>query len=79
MERIKMIWDFRGPGAKNIAEHHKIHLEEFIAAENLKNAFVTTVDVSDMYSMTQMIVPAENVSTLRTLLKPHRGQRYTET
>lgn len=78
MERIKMIWDFRGPHAQKIAEHHKIHLDEFIKAKNLKDAFTTTEWISEMYCMTCMIIPSEEVTTLRQLLKPHRGQRYSE-
>ncbi|MEY2922072.1 MAG: hypothetical protein RL108_694, partial [Bacteroidota bacterium] len=25
MDKIKLIWDFRGPDAAKIAEHHEIH------------------------------------------------------
>ena len=28
--RLKLIWDFRGPDAKHIAEHHAIHLREYV-------------------------------------------------
>ena len=33
--KIKLIWDFRGPEALEIAKHHVIHLEEFAKKEDL--------------------------------------------
>ena len=78
MERVKMIWDFRGPNAQQIAEHHKIHLDEFIEIKNLKDTFTATECVSDMYCMAFMIVPSPEVDALRKILHPHRGQRYME-
>ena len=45
MEKIKLIWNFRGPDAAKIAEHHEIHLKEYIQIEkitlnfNLSNNF----------------------------------------
>ena len=35
MRKLKLIWDFRGPDALKIAQHHEIHLKEFIAIEKL--------------------------------------------
>jgi len=35
-KKIKLIWDFRGPTAKKTAEHHTIHLKEYIESEELK-------------------------------------------
>jgi hypothetical protein len=32
--QIKLIWDFRGPASAKTAEHHEIHLKEYIAIEN---------------------------------------------
>ena len=33
--KIKLIWDFRGPVAAKTAEHHEIHLKEYIILEKL--------------------------------------------
>ena len=27
--KIKLLWDFRGPDAKETAKHHTIHLKDF--------------------------------------------------
>ncbi|MEZ4857194.1 MAG: hypothetical protein R2781_00100 [Flavobacteriaceae bacterium] len=77
MEKVKMIWDFRGPNAKNIAEHHKIHLDEFIQTKQLKDIVTGTEAISEMHHTAIMIVSPDAVDTLRNTLKPHRGQRYT--
>ena len=78
MERVKMIWDFRGPNAQKIAEHHKIHLDEFILKEKLKDIITGTEILSEMHHTAIMIVYPNDVDALRAILKPHRGQRYTE-
>lgn len=78
MERVKMIWDFRGPNAQKIAEHHKIHLDEFIQKENLKDIETGTETISEMHHTAIMIVYPNDVGALRAILKPHRGQRYTK-
>ena len=32
--KIKLIWDFKGHFAAKTAEHHEIHLKEFLEKEN---------------------------------------------
>ena len=78
MERVKMIWDFRGPNAQKIAAHHKIHLDEFIQKEKLKDIITGTEIISEMHHTAIMIVYPNDVMALRAILKPHRGQRYTK-
>jgi len=74
MRRIKMIWDFRGPNAQKIAEHHEVHLKDYIRLQQLKNTETGVTTISDMYSIAFMIVDEDSVSVLRQTLKPHRGQ-----
>ncbi len=76
MERVKMIWDFRGPNAQPIAEHHEIHLKEFISSEALKDIPTGTEAISEMHYTAYMIVTKNDVDYLRNRLKPHRGQIY---
>lgn len=78
MERVKMIWDFRGPNAQKIAEHHKIHLDEFIQKEKLKDIETGTETISEMHHTAIMIIYPKDVDSLRSILKPHRGQRYSK-
>ena len=78
MEKVKMLLDFRGPNAQKIAEHHKIHLDEFIQKEKLLDIKTGTEKLSEYHHTAIMIVPHEHVTSLRAILKPHRGQRYQE-
>ncbi|MAY22735.1 MAG: hypothetical protein CMC74_08145 [Flavobacteriaceae bacterium] len=78
MNKVKMIWDFRGPNAHPIATHHAKHLEEYAIAENLPDWDIGVSLVSEMHSIAYFIVPEALVPELRTALKPNRGQRYQE-
>ena len=76
--KIKLLWDFRGPTAAKTAEHHEIHLKEFIAIEKLP-LNITGFDVlTDMHSVAYMVVTDEHMITVRDALKPHRGELFEE-
>lgn len=77
-ERIKLIWDFRGPNASPIAEHHAKHLSEYVISERLNNTICSTEKVSEMHSIAFLVVEKELMTVLRENLKPHRGQIYIE-
>lgn len=79
MERqIKLIWDFRGPGAHKTAEHHEIHLKDFIKTEKLDMLNITgTEQISEMHSLAFWVVPESDMKKFRDILKPHRATLYT--
>ena len=72
--KIKLIWDFRGPEAQKIAEHHAIHLEEFTVKENLEFHEISTSEISEMYSIAFIVVNENDMLIFRDALKPHRGE-----
>ncbi|MCA0932747.1 hypothetical protein LCM02_09820 [Lutimonas saemankumensis] len=75
MERkIKLIWDFRGPEAKEIAKHHVVHLEEFAIKENLDFFQADIQDINEMYCLAYITVPEKDMIVYRDALKPHRGE-----
>lgn len=76
MQQIKFIWDFRGPNGEQIAEHHLIHLKEFILKEQLDIQIFGLEAINDMHHAAFMVVPETLMKTLRDALKPHRGQVY---
>ncbi len=78
IERVKLIWDFRGPNAKHIAEHHAKHLAEFAEAEKLNNAFTGHEENTPMHHIAFFVVEKSLMNTLRETLKPTRGQIYDE-
>lgn len=72
--KIKLIWDFRGPEALEIAKHHVIHLEEFAKKEDLF-CYETNVDpVNELYCLAYITVKEEDMITYRDALMPHRGE-----
>jgi len=77
MEHIKFIWDFRGPHAQKTAEHHEIHLKDFIKIEKTQLNTTGVENLSDMHSLAFMIVSKDEMKPIRDALKPHRGQLYT--
>jgi len=79
MERkIKLIWDFRGPAAAKTAEHHEIHLKEFIAIEELALKITGFEILNEMYAIAYMVVTDDYMIAVRDALKPHRGEIYQE-
>ncbi|MEO9892284.1 hypothetical protein [Aurantibacter sp.] len=64
--------------ALKIAEHHDIHLKEYIAAEKIELNITGIQQVNDMHSIAYMVVNEIDMITVRDALKPHRGEIYTE-
>ena len=79
MERkIKLIWDFRGPASAKTAEHHEIHLKEFIAIEKLPLNITGFEIQNEMHAIAYMVVTDDFMIAVRDALKPHRGELYQE-
>lgn len=79
MERkIKLIWDFRGPASAKTAEHHEIHLKEFIAIEKLPLNSTGFEIQNEMYAIAYLVVTDDYMIAVRDALKPHRGEVYQE-
>ena len=74
--RIKLIWDFKGPASSKTAEHHEIHLKEFITAEQLPINITGFEIYNEMYAIAFMVVSDEKMIAVRDALKPHRGELF---
>lgn len=74
--KIKLIWDFKGNEAKEIAKHHVIHLNEFTTKEKISNISAGIEVVSDIYCIAFLVVNEQDVIIVRDALKPHRGEIY---
>lgn len=75
--KIKLIWDFRGPDAHDIAKHHVVHIDEFTAREKIEMITSGVEAFSEMYSIAYLIVNEADMIAVRDALKPHRGELYT--
>lgn len=77
MERqIKLIWDFRGPSSEKTAEHHEIHLKEYIQIEKLPLDKTGFEILNEMHAIAYVVVTDEHMIQLRDVLKPHRAEIY---
>lgn len=73
---IKLIWDFRGPTSAKTAEHHEIHLKQYILAENLSPNITGYEVFGEMHAIAFMVVTDEKMIQVRDALKPHRGEVF---
>ncbi|WP_055435330.1 hypothetical protein [Lacinutrix algicola] len=78
MRKLKLIWDFKGPDGLKIAQHHEIHLKEYIAIEKISLNITGFEIINDFHSIAYMVVNEDEMKPVRDALKPHRGQVYTE-
>ncbi|HMK06036.1 MAG TPA: hypothetical protein VK476_00815 [Flavobacterium sp.] len=76
MRKIKLIWDFRGPASAKTAEHHEIHLKEFITAEKLPLQITGFETYGEMHAVAYMVVNESDMIAVRDALKPYRGEIY---
>ena len=78
MRKLKLIWDFHGPDANKIAQHHEIHLKEYIHLEKLSISITGVDNLTDNHSSAYLVVDEDKMKPIRDALKPHRGQVYIE-
>ena len=78
MRKLKLIWDFRGPVSLKTAEHHLIHLKEYIISNSLNISITGVETISDMHSLAYLVVDESEMKPIRDALKPHRGQVYLD-
>lgn len=73
-EKIKLIWDLRSIDAKEVAEHHIKHVQEYLAAKNIKDATVDCEEIFPHYYVAYILTTKKHMIQLRDDLKPHRGE-----
>lgn len=76
--KIKLIWDFRGPASEKTAEHHEIHLKEYITIEKIPAPLTGFTIYNEIYAIAYMVVEEQYMIQVRDALKPHRGELYVE-
>ncbi len=74
--KIKLIWDFRGETAAEVARHHELHLRDYIKKEELALNITGHKDLSGLHSMAYMVVEEDQMPGVRDVLRPHRGEVY---
>ncbi|MFI1743044.1 hypothetical protein [Thalassobellus sediminis] len=77
MRQLKLIWDFRGPDSLKIAEHHEIHLKEYIAIKKTELKITGFEQLTPLHCIAFMVVNENEMKPIRDALKPHRGQIFS--
>ena len=68
----KLCWDFRGIEADQIAQHYKVHLDQY-ADQNKISSFTSDVEqISGMYAIAYCLVDDDVLEKVRGELRPHR-------
>lgn len=78
MRKLKLIWDFHGPDANKIAQHHEIHLKQYIQLNKLDIEITGVETLGELHSIAFLVVDETFMKPIRDALKPHRGQIYNE-
>ncbi|EAZ96214.1 hypothetical protein FBBAL38_02305 [Flavobacteria bacterium BAL38] len=74
--KIKLIWDFRGEAAAKTAEHHDIHLKEYLEKENSTLEKTGFEAINEMHAIAFIVVEEKDMIRFRDVLKPHRGELF---
>ena len=74
--KIKLIWDFRGEVAAKTAEHHEIHLKEYLEKEQKTQERVGFEFINELHAIAFIIVDEKDMLFFRDALKPHRGELF---
>ena len=73
MTNIKFVWNFYGPDSKSLAEHHLVHLIDFISKENFLSLNSGISTESDNYAYSFIILDASSLEIIKLKLKPHQA------
>lgn len=74
MRKLKLIWEFRGPGAVKTAAHHEIHLKEYVANQTAEVFKVGCETKHELHAISFIVVGEKDMRLFRDALKPHRGE-----
>ena len=69
MEKIKLIWDFRGPTSSQTAAHFKIHLIEFFATEQMLLLESGVESVNEVHHYTFAVIDKQYLEAIKSALK----------
>ena len=74
MQKIKLIWDFRGPASPQTAAHFKIHLLEFFASKKMLLLESGVETVNEVHHYAYAVIDKQYLEVIKSALKPTRGQ-----
>ena len=76
VRKLKLIWDFHGPDAERTAQHHAIHLKEYLQRNGFSSHISGSESISESHFIAYLVIEENKMPPVRDALKPHRGQVY---
>ncbi len=73
MKKVKLVWKFSGVEALQSANHHLLHLDEYLKGEDIKPLKLDTELISEYSAISFIIIYDKFLDKLRSHLKPHQG------
>lgn len=77
-KKLKLVWDFFGPDAEKFAQHHEIHLKEFLDQNNFELNITGVEQVEENHYLAYIVIWESEMIPVRDTLRPHRGIWYEE-
>ncbi|MBM78416.1 MAG: hypothetical protein CL846_08030 [Crocinitomicaceae bacterium] len=74
MDKIKLIWDFRGSTDLQVATHYTKHIVEFLEEKNIKFFDVGGQSISEFHQLAFVIINKEDIDLVKYVLKPSRAK-----
>ena len=73
MEKIKLIWDFRGSNDIQTATHYTKHLIEFFEEKKLTLIDYGVETISEFHHLAYAVVNKHDIENIKHSLKPQRA------
>jgi hypothetical protein len=73
MQKIKLLWDFKGVDSLKIAQHFNIHLEEFLEKEDVQFHNIGLELINDFHNIAYLVIEKQYVDKIKHVLKPQRA------
>jgi len=73
MQKIKLIWEFRGRNTLKMATHYNKHIKEYFELKNIDLIDSGHEIINEFHHISFAIIKKENVNLVKQALKPHRA------
>ena len=73
MQKIKLIWDFRGSNTLQMATHYNKHIKEFFELKNIDLIDSGHEMINESHHISFAIIKKEDVNLVKQVLKPQRA------
>ena len=70
---IKLVWNFSGNDALEIARHHLKHIEEYVLLENIPLVKKGSKKINEFSAISYIVVTQNFLTKVKNDLKPHEG------